>query len=59
MLHDIDVLEMSFYKWDEDLGMQQLDYESINEGVPYGMEMNITMSDKTTYRRVFDLANGQ
>ena len=59
VMSDIDSVEVILYSWSDELGLQQVDGNTLNGDVPFGIELLITMDDASTFRRVFDLANGQ
>ena len=57
MLRDISELSMQTFSWDDILGVQQR-YDVDAEGLPYALELNVTLDDSRQFRKVFDLANG-
>jgi general secretion pathway protein J len=57
VLSRVSQIEVINYQWSDDLGVQQqFDLDGVN--LPYATELLIDMDDESSYRRLFDLANG-
>ncbi len=57
ILRQVSQIDVVNYKWEDDLGVQQF-FASNSDDLPYATELLIIMDDESSYRRIFDLANG-
>ncbi len=58
VIEGVESIDMLSFEWSDESGLQQLSEWQEEALLPYGLELNITMDDQRTFRRLFDLANG-
>ena len=58
ILENVDQVDLTRYQWDDQSGLQTA-IDAVEQGLPYGIELNFTLDNGKKYRRLFDLANGQ
>ncbi len=57
VLRGVRDLAFTTYRWDDREGLQQR-FDADTAGLPYALELIVSLDDDRTFRRVFDLANG-